>query len=176
MHGERGLSVPYARRWEVGGCEPIHSVKNFPYDGLLVLGTGLSELGRPVVPVSDGLIIEGGLEKIWVSADRTVRGEGPPDTYSVGTGETQTGRYVGDTAEIVIQIVRGMSEAAPALPAVAGLQVGFPGLRNTTKTYVGSWQWDVHGEATDDEFVRRAAAATLSAIEAKKERDAGHLG
>jgi hypothetical protein len=151
-------------------------VKSYPYDGLLVLGTGLSELGRPVVPVSDRLIIEGGLEKILVSADRTVRGEGPPDTYCVGTGETQTARYIGDTAEVVIHIVREMSAAVPALPAVTGLQIGFPGLRNIKKTYVGSWQWGVHGEAVDDEFVRRAATATLTAIEAKKERDAGHLG
>jgi hypothetical protein len=176
MRKGQGLSVPYARRWEVGGCEPIHSLRSYPYDGLLVLGRGLSELGHPVVPAYNGLIIEGGLERVWVSTDRTVRGEGPTDAYLVGTGEDQIARYVGDTAEIVIHIVREMSAAAPALPTVAGLQVGFPGLRNTKTTYVGSWQWDVHGEATDDEFVRRAASATVTAIEAKKEQDAGHPG
>ncbi|MBB5165779.1 hypothetical protein [Mycobacterium sp. AZCC_0083] len=176
MRKGQGLSVPYARKWAVGGCEPIQSLRSYPYDGLLLLGTGLSELRHAVVAYPDGLVIDGGLETIWVAANRSMRGDGPPDGYLVGTGGDQNARYVGDTAEIVIQIVRGMPEAAPALPAVAGLQVGFPGLENTTKTYVGSWQWGVHGEATDDEFVRRAANATLTAIEAKKERDAGHRG
>ena len=175
MRKGQGLTVPYARRWDVGGCEPTHSVKSYPYDGLLVLGTALSEVGRAVIPASDRLIIEGGPELIWVSADRTVRGDGPPDAYLVGTGTTQTARYVGDTAEVVVHIVRGLSAAPPALPTVAGLQVGFPGLRNPTKTYVGSWQWGVHGEAADDEFVRRAAHATAKAIEAKKEWEARHF-
>jgi hypothetical protein len=176
MRKGQGLTVPYARRWDLGGCEPIHRVKTYPYDGLLVLGTALWELGRPIVPVSDGLIIEIGLEQVWVAADRTMRGEGPPDAYLVGTHETQTGRYVGDTAEVVVEMVRGMSAAPPDLPTVPGLQVGFPGLRNTTTIYVGSWQWGVHGEAIDDEFVRRAASATVAAIEAKKMRDAETLG
>jgi hypothetical protein len=105
-----------------------------------------------------------------------VRGDGPPDAYLVGTGENESAQYVGDTAEVVIELVRGMSETAPMLQSGNELQVGFPGLRNTNKTYVGSWQWGVHGEATDDEFVRRAATATLKAIDAKKERDAGYLG
>jgi hypothetical protein len=176
MRKGQGLTVSYARRWDVGGCKPIHSVKSYPYDGLLVLGTALTELGRPVVPASDGLIIDFDPEVVWVSVNRSVRGEGPPDAYLIGTGTTQTTRYVGDTAEVVVEIVRGMSTAPPALPTVAELQVGFPGLRNTTTTYVGSWQWRVHGEAIDDEFARRAASATLTAIEAKKKRDAGHLG
>lgn len=176
MRKGQGLSVPYARKWAIGGCEPIQSLRSYPYDGLLILGAGLSELGHTVVADPDGLIIEGVLEKVWVAANRSVRGDGPPDAYLIGTGEDQNARYVGDTAEIVIQIVRGMSEAAPALPTAGDLQVGFPGLENTRKTYVGSWQWGVHGEAVDDEFVRRAATATLRAIEAKKEPDAGHLG
>jgi hypothetical protein len=176
MRKGQGLSVPYARKWAVGGCEPIHSVKSFPYDGLLVLGKGLSELHHAVVAYPDGLIIEGGLETLWVAANRSVRGDGPPDAYLVGTSEDQHARYVGDTAEVVIEIVRGMSGAVPTLQAADGLQVGFPGMRNTEKTYVGSWQWGVHGEAPDGEFVRRAANATLKAIDATKERDAGHLG
>lgn len=172
----QGLSVPYARRWDVGGCKSIHTVKSYPYDGLLVLGTALTELGRPILPAAEGLIIEFGPEAVWVSANRSVRGEGPPDAYLIGTGTTQTARYVGDTAEVVVEIVRGISTAPPALPTVAELQIGFPGLRNTKTTYVGSWQWRVHGEAIDDEFVRRAANATVTAIDAKKERDAGRLG
>jgi hypothetical protein len=173
MREGQGLSVPYARKWEVGGCEPIHSVRSYPYDGLLVLGMGLSKLGHPVVAAFDALIVDGGPEQVWVAANRSVHGEGPPDAYLVGTGENRTARYVGDTAEVVIHIVRGMWAPAPALPPADELQVGFPGLRNTTTTYVGSWQWDVHGEAIDDEFVRRAARATLTAIGGKKERDAG---
>jgi hypothetical protein len=176
MRKGQGLSVPYARKWAIGGCDAIHSFRNYPYDGLLVLGIFLSELGDAVVPAPQGLIIEGGQEKVWVAANRSVRGDGPPDAYLVGTVEDQTARYVGDAAEVVIQIVREMSKAAPALPTADELQVGFPGVQNTTKTYVGSWQWGVHGEAVDDEFLRRAASATLKAIEAKKEQDAGHPG
>jgi hypothetical protein len=105
-----------------------------------------------------------------------VRGEGPPDAYLVGTGDDLTARYVGDAPEVVLQIVRRVSADAPTPPVADELQIGFPGLRNTKTTYVGSWQWDVNGEAIDDEFVRRAASATLMAIEAKKELDAGHIG
>lgn len=176
MRKGQGLLVPYARKWAVGGCEPIRSLKSVPYDGLLVLGEGLTELHHTVAAYADGLVIEGPPETIWVAANRSVRGDGPPDAYLVGTGEDQNARYVGDTAEVVIHIVRGMSEPAPTLEAADELQIGFPGLRSTPKTYVGSWQWGVHGEASDDEFVRRAATATLKAIDAKKERDAGHPG
>jgi hypothetical protein len=66
------------------------------------------------------MMIEGVLEMVWVAANRSVRGDGPPDAYLIGTGEDQNARYVGDTAEIVIQIVRGMAEAAPALPTAGG--------------------------------------------------------
>jgi hypothetical protein len=176
MRKGQGLLVPYARKWAAGGCEPIQSLKSFPYDGLLILGEGLYELHHAVAAYADRLVIECAPETVWVAANRSVRGDGPPDAYLVGTGEDQNARYVGDTAEVVIQIVRGMSKAAPNMEAADELQVGFPGLRNTQKTYVGSWQWGVHGEASDDEFVRRAATATLKAIDAKKERDAGHPG
>ena len=175
MRKGQGLSVPYARKWAIGGCEPIHSLRDYPYDGLLVLGNGLSELRHPVVAYPDRLAVPGDHE-VWVAANRSVRSDGPPDAYLVGTGDEQTARYVGDTAEVVLQIVCGMSGTAPTLHAADGLQVGFPGLQNTTRTYVGSWQWGVHGEAVDDEYLRRAASATLTAIEARKERDAGHLG
>src|SRR5690349_24137088 len=48
-----GLSMPYARKWEIGGCEPIHSLWSRPYDGLAVLGAGLVDLDVPIGVVED---------------------------------------------------------------------------------------------------------------------------
>jgi hypothetical protein len=50
----------------------------------------------------------------------------------------------------------------PSTPGVQTeeIQVGFPGGR-AEPTYVGSWQWDVHGE----DAIKRAAAATKAAID-----------
>lgn len=172
MRKGQGLSIPYARKWEVGGCQAIHSLRTYPYDGLVVLGAGLSELSFPVIADTNRLIVDGGLREFWVAADRSVRGEGPPEAYLVGTSDEQSPRYAGNAAEVVIQLLRGMSASALVVPVAEELQIGFPGLPNAKNTYVGSWQWNVHGEAHDDEFVRRAADATLTAIEAKKERDA----
>jgi hypothetical protein len=169
-----GLRVPYARRWEVGGCQAIHSVRSYPYDGLLVLGRGLSELNRrPVFAATDRLIVMGYPRVCWVAANRDSRGDGPPDSYLVGRDGEHTARYVGNSAEVVVEIVRGMWTGTRRPPTAGELQIGFPGVRGTATTYVGSWQWDVHGEAGDDEFLQRAASATLTVIEAKKERDAG---
>jgi hypothetical protein len=55
-------------------------------------------------------------------------------------------------------------------PVAPELQMGFPGAPKSETTYVGSWQWNVHGEAMSHEFVKLAASATLAAIEAQKAR------
>lgn len=165
-------SVPYARRWEVGGCEAIHSLRTYPYDGIVVLSRALATLGRTMVPIENGLLIRGTPTGHWVAANRDLRGDGPPDAYLVGREHEQLAQYTGNSPEVVIELLRGIRERPPGIPTSAELQVGFPGLHIAGVTYVGSWQWHIHGEARDDEFVCRAAVATLSAIEAKRAENA----
>lgn len=173
MRKGQGLSVPYARTWEVSGCSAIHSLRSYPYDGVQVLSSGLLALGYPMVRWANGLIIECGKRTLRVAANRSARGDGPPDAYLVATEETDAVKYTGNAAEVVVELLRNLGAPAPSPRLDETLQIGFPGIRDSTATYVGSWQWNIHGEATDDEFVQRAANATLTAICKKMERDAG---
>jgi hypothetical protein len=89
--------------------------------------------------------------------------------------EDDGARYVGNAAEVVVEMVRealGVGTRTP--PAGNDIHIGFPGLQDTATTYVGSWRWNVHGEVSEPELVRRAAGATLRAIEAKRQQGAGH--
>ena len=164
-------SVSYARKWEIGGCAPIHSVRTYPYDGVEVLSQGLARLGRQVVPIEYGLLVGDSGTGLWVAANRSVRGEGPPDAYIVGRDGEERSRYTGNAAEVVLMLLEQILAPVPQLPTDSELQVGFPGLPDRGVTYVGSWQWNIHGEAKDDEFVRRAARATLATIRSKGVRD-----
>lgn len=167
----QGLSVPYARKWEVAGCAAIHSLRSYPYDGLQVLSAGLLTLGYPIFRSANGLIVECPPRTLWLAANRSVRGEGPPDAYLVGTDEAETPEYTGNAAEVVVELLRTMQAPPPTIRPDEELQIGFPGLRDAPTTYVGSWQWNIHGEARGDEFIRRAANATLTTIQTKRERD-----
>lgn len=164
-------SVPYARKWEIGGCAPIHSLRTYPYDGIEVLSKGLAELGRRIVPIEYGLLVGDSGTELWVAANRSVRGDGPPDAYIAGRVGEERSRYTGNAAEVVVMLLDQILAPASELPTDHELQVGFPGLPNRGVTYVGSWQWNIHGEAKDDEFVRRAAWATLATIRSKEVRD-----
>lgn len=164
-----GLRVPYHRRWEIGGCEPNRSLMSYPYDGVRVLATGLNELERPMFLAPDRLIVESWARSCWVAVDRSTRAEGAPDAFLVGMEEEGTGRYVGNAAEVVVEMVReALGLSTRPHPAEEDIQIGFPGLHNTTTTYVGSWQWNVHGEVSHADLAERAARATLRAIDAKK--------
>lgn len=164
-------SVPYARKWEIGGCAPIHSLRTHPYDGVEVLSKGLAGLGRRIVPIEYGLLVGDPGTGLWVAANRSVRGEGPPDAYIAGCVGEERSRYTGNAAEVVLMLLEQILAPAPQLQTDDELQVGFPGLPDRGVTYVGSWQWNIHGEATDDEFVRRAAHATLATIRSNEVRD-----
>lgn len=164
-------SVPYARKWEIGGCAPIHSLRTFPYDGIEVLSQGLARLGRQIVPIEHGLLVGDSGTGLWVAANRSIRGEGPPDAYIAGRSGEEHSRYTGNAAEVVLMLVEQMLAPVEQLPTAPELQVGFPGLPDRGVTYVGSWQWNIHGEARDDEFVSRAARATLATIRSKEVRD-----
>lgn len=161
-------SVPYARKWEIGGCAPIHSLRTYPCDGIEVLSEGLAKLGRRIVPTEYGLLVGDSGTGLWVAANRSIRGEGPPDAYIVGRyGEKESG-YTVNAAEVVLTLLEQILTPVPQLPADSELQVGFPGLLDRGVTYVGSWQWNVHGEARGDEFARRAAHATLVTIRSEE--------
>ena len=163
-----GLSMPYARKWEIGGCEPIHSLWSRPYDGLAVLGAGLVDLDVPIGVVEDGLLVGDPSAQMWVAANRSMHGDGPPDAYLIGRAEDRSLLYTGNAPEVVIELLRTMSAPTPPLVMSDIVQVGFPGIENSKVTYVGSCQWNVHGETPDPEFVTRAANATLTAIRAKE--------
>jgi hypothetical protein len=78
----------------------------------------------------------------------------------------QPPQYVGNSPEVVTELVRQLCKPPPHPGEDTKVQVGFPGCDREPK-YVGSWQWNIQGEARGEEFVRRAAAATLAAIEAR---------
>lgn len=168
----QGMRVPYARRWEVGGCEPIHSLHSYPYDGVQVLSDGLSRLAGPVSLTENGVRVGDAEFGVWVAANRSIRGEGPPDAYLLGCAGEPDPRYAGNSPEVILALLERLSSPVPSIPTDREIQVGFPGLPDPGVTYVGSWQWNIHGEVRDDEFVRRAAAATLATIRSKEVRDA----
>jgi hypothetical protein len=168
-----GLSVPYAREWQIGGCEPEHSLRTFPYDGVQILAAGLAGLDRSVYAAPDRVIVESWARSCWVAANRSSRGEGAPDAYLVGVEADGTGRYVGNAPEVVVELVReALGSGARTATRNDVVQVGFPGRQDSATTYVGSWQWDVHGEVSDQGLIRRAAGATLRAIDARRQHDA----
>jgi hypothetical protein len=74
--------------------------------------------------------------------------------------------FVGDAPEVIVELLRGFLSPPPPHADVDFIQIGFPGHEGDEVTYVGSWQWDIHGEARGQEFIDRAAAATLAAIKA----------
>jgi hypothetical protein len=161
-----GLTAPYARRWEVGGCSPTHSLWDWPSDRLATLGTGLLSLGHPVYGIEDAVIVDVPDVPVVVAVNRSSPGDGPPDAYIVSSQPGQPPQYVGNSPEVVTELIRNVLEPSPPFVDDKRVQVGFPGYDREPK-YVGSWQWNVHGEARGEEFVRRAAAATLAAIEAR---------
>lgn len=150
------------------GCEPQHPLWRRPYDGLAVLATGLLRLGVPIDAVDDGLLVGISSAQTWLAANRSLRGDGPPDAYLIGSGADKPAFYTGNAPEVIIELLRTLSAPTPPLAISDILQVGFPGIKSAATTYVGSWQWNVHGETRNNEFVNRAAAATLAAIRAKE--------
>ena len=110
--------------------------------------------------------------RLWVATNRSIRGEGPPDAYLLGYNGEPDPRYAGNSSEVILALLEAITAPAPPISTDRELQVGFPGLPDRGVTYVGSWQWDIHGEVRDDEFVRRAAAATLATIRSKEVPDA----
>lgn len=164
-----GMRRPYHRKFENGGCSPKFSLRNWRTDPVATLGAGLSTLCRPVLGTDTGVIIQMAASSIRVSANLCLP-DRPPSEYLVQI----LGRpvnYVGDSPEVVIELLRGFDAPPSPFAATELIEVGFPGHEQDELTYVGCWQWGVHGEARGSEFVARAAAATLAAIEEASSKD-----
>lgn len=161
-----GLSHPYVRSLQTANYLPKHSLFDWPTDRLETLGAGLIAAGYPVYPLDDGVEVKLPERAVEVSVDRSIPGEGPPEAYMLESTAHGHPDYIGNSPEVLIELICRLSQPAPSLVKDELVQVGFPGQPAGEMTYVGSWQWDIHGEARGTEFVDRAAAATLAAIEA----------
>jgi len=159
-----GMRRPYKRKWENGGCIPAHTLGTRPSERVAALAGGLASLGRPLVGADNGIIVEIADRLVRVSADQSEPGDRPPQAclMQILGGPVN---YVGNSPEVIIELLRGLRQPPSPRVDVDFIQIGFPGHEQDELTYVGSWEWNVHGEARGTEFVDRAAAATLVAIE-----------
>ncbi|MHA0285657.1 hypothetical protein ACXYX3_04290 [Mycobacterium sp. C3-094] len=164
MRTGEGLSVPYARKWDVRGCRPKHSLWTYPHDALATLSSGLVLMEKPLVWKENAVQIGDGLDGLWVGVDRSIRGEGPPEDYLLGRIGKPTAAYVSNSPEVILEMIGQWGDSVGDVAERADLQIGFPGMEGRRPIYVGSWQWNLHGEASDDDFIKRAAAATVAAI------------
>ncbi|MEZ0358065.1 hypothetical protein [Mycobacterium sp. SA01] len=162
-----GMTRPYNRKWENGGCRPSHSLRHWRSDRVKTLAEGIASLQHPVFGLSNGVLVNVDGVPVRVSGDRSDRGDGPPQEYLIQV-EGGPVNFVGDSPEVIVEILRGLWSPTSPPKDVDFIQVGFPGHEQDEVTYVGSWQWDIHGEARGPEFIDRAAAATLAAIDAAK--------
>ncbi|CAN5208174.1 hypothetical protein BH09ACT8_BH09ACT8_28920 [soil metagenome] len=162
------LSYPYARKWETGGCTAKYALWAWPADRVLDLATGVYSSGHPVSGVDDGVLVALPNATIKVSANRSSPGDGVPDAYSFFGNPSQLPGYTGNSPEVVVEVLRAYGHPPPPQVDSDVVVVGFPGRPESDLTYIGSWEWDVHGEARGAEFVRRATAATLTVIDGAK--------
>ncbi|WP_162938594.1 hypothetical protein [Mycobacterium kyogaense] len=160
----QGLSRPYARKWDVGGCIPKHSLWRHRDEPLANLASGLLALEQPLVWANDAVRIGEGRNSLWVAVNRSLPGEGPPDAYLLGQPGDNAAVYVGNAPEVIIEMIKDWSNPALTVAPLPELQVGFPAMEDRWPRYVGSWQWNIHGEARDEDVLKRAAVATVAAI------------
>ncbi len=169
-----GLTVPYARKWSIGGCEPSHSLWTFPHDDFSTMAAGLLQLDASITATSDAVLVGLADSAVWVAANGHARDAERASDFLIGRQGDDRAMYVGNAPEVLLEIIKGLSVPPATIPAPCEiLQIGYPGIHNSELTYVGSWQWYIHGEARDDEYLWRAANATLNAIQAKESKDAG---
>ena len=151
----------------MGGCAATRSLYVYPYDALEVFSTAVSDLDASVTASTNGLLVSRGYTRAWIAINRSIRGEGPPDAYLIGRHADLLPAYVGNSPQVVTQMLQRIAEPAGPVPESPELVIGFPGMTDRKMTYVGSWRWNIHGEARDDEFISRAAVATVEAIRAR---------
>jgi hypothetical protein len=168
MRVGEGLSAPYARKWAIGGCEASHSLWQYPHDAISDFASGLLELRVAVAADDNGISIDADPAGIWVGVNGKSRNADRASEFLIGERGEKTPVFVVNSPEVVIEFIRAYNAPLEPIPLTEIIQVGFPGIHDGSRTYVGSWQWNVHGEAQGAEVVSRAANATLSAIRAKE--------
>lgn len=168
MRVGEGLSVPYARKWAIGGCEASHSLWTYPHDAISDFANGLIALKVPFHADSAAIVVDTGWASIWVAVNGKTRKSDRASDFLVGRNEERTPAVIINSSEVVIEIIRAYVGPPKPITETEIIQIGFPGIRDDSHTYIGSWQWNVHGEARDEEFVCRTASATLTAIRAKE--------
>ncbi|WP_166902399.1 hypothetical protein [Mycobacterium sp. DL440] len=163
-----GLSVPYARKWSIGGCEPRHSLWSYPHDSILDFSTGLFELAFPILTTDDSIVIDMGVATIWVAANGNSRGADKASAFLIGRQDETLPVAIVNSPEVAVGLLGELSAPVESCPDDELIQIGFPGIRLEDRVYVGSWQWNVHAEVRGEEFVCRTAHATLAAIRSKE--------
>lgn len=138
------------------------------------MAAGLLQLDASITATNEAVLVGVAHSTVWVAVNGLTRDAERASDFLIGRQGDSRAVYVGNAPEVALEIIRGLSTPPAPIPAPCEiLQVGFPGIPASDLTYVGSWQWHIHGEARDDEYVRRAANATLNAIQAKESKDTG---
>ena len=164
MRVGQGLSRPYARKWDVGGCIPQHSLWRHRDDPLANLSKGLLAFKQPLMWAKDAVQIGEGRNPLWVAVNRSLPGDGPPDAYLLGQSSDDAAIYIGNSPEVILEMINEWAGPVPDVVASPELQIGFPAMEDRWPKYVGSWQWNIHGEVRNEDVLRRAAAGTITVI------------
>ncbi|MGV9799587.1 hypothetical protein ACWDTP_16200 [Mycobacterium sp. NPDC003449] len=173
MRVGEGLSVPYARKWSIGGCEPLHSLWGYPHDSLLDLSRGLSQLDVPVAATDDSVVININEASIWIAANGSSRAADRASAFLIGRQGEGVPVVVVNSSEVAIELLSALPIPAEECPSSELIQIGFPGIHLEDRIYVGSWQWNIHAEVRGEEFVCRTANAALNAIRSKEVEHGG---
>jgi hypothetical protein len=168
MRVGEGLSMPYARKWAIGGCEASHSLWSYPHDAIADFADALMKLGMHARAEDDAISVNAGSATVWVAANGKNRNSARASEFLLWCSEGSSPVVVVNSHEVVTELIKAYGSPPEPIPSTEIVQVGFPGIRDDIRTYVGSWQWNVHGEAKGEEFVCRTANATLAAIRAKE--------
>jgi hypothetical protein len=171
MRVGEGLSVPYARKWAIGGCAALHSLWDYPHDAILDFARGLMGLDFPILSIHGSIGIEINSKILWIAVNGHSRNAERVSEFLIGHWKEPTPLFVSNSSEVIIELVKEYGASPGTVRDNELVQIGFPGIKDGRRTYVGSWQWNVHGEAYDEEFICRAANATLSAIRIAEARN-----
>ncbi|MCA4727114.1 hypothetical protein [Mycolicibacterium fortuitum] len=168
MRVGEGLSVPYARKWSVGGCDPTRSLWSYPHNAIRDFAAGLATLAAPVVAADDLITIGAGVARVWVAANGTARNAEDASAFLLGRPGEELPVVVINSPEVAVELIAGLAVSPASCPDDELIQIGFPGVHLEDRVYVGSWRWNVHAEVRGEEFVCRTAHAILAAVRLKE--------
>ncbi|MEX3644265.1 hypothetical protein [Mycolicibacterium porcinum] len=168
MRVGEGLSVPYARKWSIGGCDPRHSLWSYPHDAILDFSTRLSLMGVTVLADDNSIIVDMASASVWAAVNGNSRSADRASAFLIGCITERVPAVIVNSSEVAAEVIRALPIPPAPRPSEEIIQIGFPGVDVEDRVYVGSWQWDIHAEVRNDEFVSRTANAALAAIRAKE--------